>query len=208
MGGIVKSVGRATGLVKPDTSGQERAAANATQLQERMYEEGVERSKPFYERGVEAIGTLGDLMAYNVSPEEQGMFMQRFGQEQFEADPGYQFRRQEGEEALRRQLAAQGQTLSPQVMEALMAQNQGMASQEYNEAFNRYQAEQGNLFNRLASIAGMGQTQAARNTAAGQNMANRVGQIGMNLGRTQDMATDAQGQRLGQTLGTIAGGFF
>lgn len=56
----------------------------------------------------------------------------------FEADPGYQFRLDEGLKARQRQAAARGRNASPATEKALDRYSQGLAAQEYGNAFNRY----------------------------------------------------------------------
>lgn len=56
----------------------------------------------------------------------------------FEADPGYQFRLSEGNKALDRSAASRGMLLSGAQAKGLTDYNQGMASQEYGNWWNRY----------------------------------------------------------------------
>ena len=57
---------------------------------------------------------------------------------------------------------------------------QGAASQEYANAFNRYQAQRSNIYNTLASIAGLGQTAQQQSNQLAQNFANA--QTGLTTG--------------------------
>lgn len=52
-------------------------------------------------------------------------------------DPGYQFRLEQGQKALERNLAAQGKYLSGAALKELTEYGQGMASQEYGAAYQR-----------------------------------------------------------------------
>lgn len=111
-----------------------------------------------------------------------GYLTQTFGPEQFLAgmDPGYQWRLQQGAQGVMNQAGAGSGSLSGPALKALMEYNQGAASQEYNNAFNRFQTQQGNIFQRLTSMAGMGQNAAAgvgnQAVATGSNIgANIVG---------------------------------
>jgi hypothetical protein len=65
-------------------------------------------------------------------------------------------------------------TLSGAQAKALDAYGQGMASQEYGNAYNRYVTDQTNLYNRLAGVAGTGQTATQQVGSLGANMANQV----------------------------------
>jgi len=98
-----------------------------------------------------------------------------FGMEQFQQDPGYAFRMKEGLRALENTAAARGGLLSGNQMRGVTRFGQELGSQEFTNAFNRYQAERAARLNPLQSLAGMGQTTAA-------NVAGQAGQFGQNIG--------------------------
>ena len=88
---------------------------------------------------------------------------------QFQADPGYAFRMSEGMKALERSAAARGGLLSGATLKGVQQYGQGLASQEYQNAFNRYQAEREARLNPLQALAGVGQTSVkALSGAAGE----------------------------------------
>jgi hypothetical protein len=96
--------------------------------------------------------------------------------DQFTADPGYAFRLGEGTKAIERSAAARGGLLSGGTGKALQKFGQDYGSQEYTNAFNRYQTERAARLNPLQSLTGMGQTTANTIGTAGQNMATNVGE--------------------------------
>lgn len=83
---------------------------------------------------------------------------------QLRSTPGYQFRFNEGENALNRSLAAKGGLYSGAAGKALQEYGQGIADQTY-----------GDYMNRLMSVAGLGQSSANATGAAGMNYANQAG---------------------------------
>ena len=98
--------------------------------------------------------------------------------DQFTQDPGYAFRLSEGMKGLERTAAARGGLLSGSTLKAAQRFGQDLASQEYQNAFNRYQTERAAQLNPLQSLAGVGQTSA--NTLTG--VAGAYGaQTGQNL---------------------------
>lgn len=109
-----------------------------------------------------------------------GYLTQTFGPEQFLAgvDPGYSFRLQQGAQGVMNTAAAGSGSLSGPALRALMEFNQGAASQEFGAAFNRFQTQQGNIFQRLTSMAGMGQNAAA---GVGNQAVATGGNIGANI---------------------------
>jgi hypothetical protein len=111
---------------------------------------------------------------------DTGFLTQLFGPEQFKAgmDPGYAWRLQQGAQGVMNTAAAGSGSLSGPALKALMEYNQGAASQEYGAAFNRFQTQQGNIFQRLTSMAGLGQNAAA---GVGNQAVATGGNIGANI---------------------------
>lgn len=132
-----------------------------------------------------------------------GEFTKNFGPEDFTADPGYQFRLSEGNKAIERSAAARGGALSGGAVKAAERYSSGLASQEYQNAFDRYVNQQTNKYNKFASLAGVGQIAANTANAAGQNYANNAGNILMgsanNIG---DLATQAANARASGYIGS------
>ena len=139
------------------------------------------------------------------TPDYFGSLLQSFGKDQFQADPGYQFRMDEGTKAIERQLAAQGKTATPEAVKALMEYNQGLASQAYQDAYNRYNQDQNNIYNRLANIAGIGQTQTGQMAQLGQNYAGNVSENLTNLATAQSQAQQAAAAGRGSMFNTLLG---
>jgi hypothetical protein len=144
---------------------QAAASDRSVALQTRMYEENVARQKPFYKAGVNALPEL--VKASRYTP---------FNMQTFQQDPGYAFRIKEGQQALDRSAAARGGLISGAALKAATRYGQDMGSQEYTNAFNRYQVERAARLNPLQSLTGMGQTTANTIGTAGQNMATNVGE--------------------------------
>jgi hypothetical protein len=145
-----------------------QSSGEALALQRRIYEEAVARQQPFYEAGREALNKLIPLSEY-----------QKFGMDQFQADPGYAFRLSEGQKALERSAAARGGLMSGATGKALTRYGQEAGSQEYMNAFNRYQTERAARLNPLQSLAGVGQTSANTVGGYGQNYANQANQLAL-----------------------------
>jgi hypothetical protein len=143
---------------------QERAADRSSEAQERMFERQVALQEPFRQAGVNALPELVEASRYTP-----------FGMEQFQQDPGYGFRMREGLRALENTAAARGGLLSGNQMRGITRFGQELGSQEFTNAFNRYQAERAARLNPLQSLAGMGQTTAT-------NVAGQAGQLGQNIG--------------------------
>ena len=87
-----------------------------------------------------------------------GKYSRDFGESDFQADPGYQFRLKEGLKELDRKAAMRGGSLGGNALRAGQEYGQNMASNEYQNAFNRYQINRSNQLNPLQSLMGSGQT--------------------------------------------------
>lgn len=92
-------------------------------------------------------------------------------------DPGYQFRLKEGMQGLERSAASRGGLLSGATLKGIQRYGQDMASTEYQNAFNRYQAERTGTLNPYQSLAGVGQSTANTLGTMGMNYANQVGEL-------------------------------
>lgn len=92
----------------------------------------------------------------------------------FFESPDYQFNLAEGQKAIDRSLAARGRTLSGAGVREGVRYASGMASNEM-----------GNFYNRLANIAGLGQTATGSTAAAGANAANNISQNHLFAGQSR-----------------------
>jgi len=124
--------------------------------------------------------------------------------DQFKADPGYAFRLSEGQKQLERTAAARGGLLSGGALKAATRYGQDMGSQEYMNAFNRYQTERAARLQPLQSLTGMSQTTANTLGNAGQTMASNVGNAYMQQGVNQGNALLAGQQARSSAYGDIA----
>jgi len=154
---------------------QADASNRAADLQYQMWQEQQALQKPWLQAGETALNKLIPL-ATNYTP---------FGMQQFQQDPGYAFRVSEGLKALDRQAAARGGLISGGALKAAQRYGQEMGSQEYQNAFNRYQAERQAQLGPLQSLAGVGQTTA-------QTLAGQAGQYGANVGELGMQAANAR----------------
>jgi hypothetical protein len=118
---------------------QAAAAGQASDLEREMFERNIELNAPFREAGITALNKLTPL-ATEYTP---------FGMQQFQQDPGYAFRMSEGMKGLERSAAARGGLLSGGTLKGIQRFGQDLASQEYQNAFNRYGIERERRLNPL-----------------------------------------------------------
>lgn len=108
-------------------------------------------------------------------------------------DPGYEFARNQGQQAIDRQTAAAGGRISGAALKAASQYNTDYATTGYSTAYNRANQARSDRLNRLAALAGIGQTGTQQVGAAGQSAANAMGQIVTAQGNAAGAAQIAQG---------------
>lgn len=145
---------------------QSAAADRAAELQNEQFQQTRQDQMPWLRAGEQALNKLIPMTDYT-----------KFGMAQFQQDPGYAFRLSEGQKALDRSAAARGGLISGGALKAAQRYGQDMGSQEYQNAFNRYQIERNAQLAPLQSLAGVGQTTAQQLGQAGQNYATNAGNM-------------------------------
>ena len=179
-----------------DTSRQASDASVAEQR--RQYDLSRADQQPFLTAGTGAVNRLAAGVGYGGEFGAATPF-----DFQYSADPGAAFRMSEGMKALDRSAAARGGLLSGATLKGAQRFGQDLGSQEYGNAFNRYvtrfnanTGERNQLYNRLAGVAGTGQTTAGQLASQGANMAGNVGNAYMTSAANQGNAMmAAAGQR-------------
>lgn len=169
-GGLVKA-----NQAKQAAKGQKFAAEYANRLAMSSEEQARADQAPWREAGGAAVGRLSTLMGLSgEGTEGYGALNQQFNYDQ-NTDPGTQFRIAMANKALERSAAAKGNLMSGGTMKALAGFNQDMASQEYQNAYGRWKNNQDTTYNRLAGIAGLGQTSVQQTGQLGHNYAQMYG---------------------------------
>ena len=177
------------------------AADRATALQQSQYDQTRADLAPYRAAGTNALAQL------TAGTAPGGQFTKSFGMSDFEQDPGYGFRMSEGLKALDRTAAARGNLLSGATLKGAQRYGQDLGSQEYQNAFNRYQTNRSNVLNPLQSLAGVGQTSTNQGISAGQNFATNVGNLGMGAASNQADAGLAAARANQSAYGAIGNAF-
>jgi hypothetical protein len=135
-----------------------------------------------------------------------GSLASKFSLDDYEADPGYQFRLDEGNKALERSQAAKGGLLSGAAMKEALRYGQGMGSQEYGNSYNRFMDQNNTLYNRYSGISNQGMGAVNSGSQSGQNYANNMSGIYGNIANANAASAINQGNNLSQSLGSLFGG--
>ena len=147
------------------------SAAQANQLAYGIYQQNRADQAPWMQAGTTALKQLtagtapGGEFTKNFMPEDLAKYL----------DPGYAFRLSEGNKALNASAAARGGLISGNALKAAEDYGQAAGSQEYQNAFNRYQINRSNRLAPLQSLAGLGQSATNTTGAMGTNYANTAG---------------------------------
>ena len=139
---------------------------------------------PYQEAGLEGQNRLREYLGLgpNTGATNYGQYANaQFTPEAFAAnqDPGYAFRMKEGLKAVDAQAAARGGLISGAALKASQRFGQDMASQEYQNAFNRYQTARTNTLMPYADLQRTGFNAATGlSNAAGGYGTNALGAYG------------------------------
>jgi len=139
-------------------------------------------------------------MAEQKAKRESGQFgslMKDFDNSMFVKDPGYDFRMSEGNKGIQGSLAAQGGLFSGKAGKALSRYNQDFASNEFGNAYNRYNTNRSIKYNQLSGIAGTGQNAMQ----IGTGIANNMGNAAMERGNAQASGIMGQSNAITGALG-------
>ncbi|WP_353209796.1 hypothetical protein [Sphingorhabdus sp.] len=197
----------ASSAAKKASRAQVQASQDANAAQRRMFEEQKALQEPFRQGGLTAQNEIMQLLGIggDKAAAGYGSLGKSFGTEQFQQDPGYGFRQAEGMKALERSAAARGNLLSGSTLKGVQRFGQDLASQEYQNAFNRYQTERSAKLNPLQSLMGSGQSATNVMTgAAGQMGQNEASNL-YNAGQARASGYVGSANALSNALGQIGG---
>jgi hypothetical protein len=135
----------------------------------------------------------GLLVGGNSSDPSFGSYAKPLTQGEVQLDPGYEFGRQQGQQGIDRKTAAAGGRISGASLKAAAQYGNDYATTKYGDAYNRVNQARSDRLNRLAALAGIGQTATQQVGQAGQNSANNISAMTTAQGNANGAATIAQG---------------
>lgn len=194
---------------------QAQQSQKALDFQKQQYATSQAQQAPYLQAGGNGLNALQYGLGVggnaNGSGVGQGSLTTPYGQS-FTAptglteqnDPGYQARLQLGTDAIQRSAAARGSVLTGGTAKALDTYGQDYASNEYSNVYNRalntydtnfnaYNTNQSNQYNKLASLAGLGQSTATGLAQQGQAASNNVTSNMLGTGQVQGQAIQNAG---------------
>lgn len=165
--------------------------AQAAKASKEQYYQTRKDMEPWRGAGRNALYTLSALSGV-ASPDltdEENQKYYEAGINNFQASPSYNFRMGEGLKAIDRSAASRGRLRSGASEKALMSFGQGLASQEYDKYTNR-----------LATLAGVGQTATNQTAAYGANNASTLSGLAAATGNARASGYAGQARALNQGI--------
>ncbi|CAB4172802.1 hypothetical protein UFOVP953_6 [uncultured Caudovirales phage] len=151
---------------------QADAANRAMEIQQAQFDRINEQQRPQRELGYKGVSQISDMMPY---------LTKQFGPQDLQAGlaPNYDFMLSQGQGLNAAKANQAGGMIGGNALQGLNQFTQDYAQNAYQNAFNNYQTGQTNIYNRLAGIAGIGQTAQGAVNAAGSNLANNLSSLGV-----------------------------
>lgn len=172
-------------------AGQTSLAASKQSIdaQKAMFDTLNAQSAPWRQAGSNALDTIAGM---------QPQFTHSFDANDLKTNlaPNYQFQLDQGLGATKNAANLQTGLVSGNALRGINNYAQDYAGNAYQQAYNNYNANQTNIFNRLSNIAGLGQTANANITSVG-------GTVGSNIGNT--ITSGGQGMSAAQMAAGAAG---
>jgi hypothetical protein len=203
------------------------AAENAQQIQQNEFNTITQQETPYMQAGYGAqsqlnyllgIGTPGTAAtagqsgapgtagtATGSTAGNYGSLLTPFtAQDWQQLSPMYNFQLQQGQQGvLNSDAPGQGAT-SGAALKDLISFNQGTANQSFNNAFQLYQQQQGNVYNRLMGTAQLGQNAAANTGQQGTALAGNMGQAEIAAGNAIGSGISSASNAIGNSLNSYA----
>lgn len=171
------------GLIAADASNsaadtQAAAANRSADTQKQMFDVVNAQGAPWRQAGANALGSLADM---------QPQFTHSFTADDLKTNlaPNYDFQLKQGLGAVRAAGNMQTGLISGNTLRGINDYAQNFAGNAYQQAFNNYNAQQTNIFNRLSNIAGLGQTANQTTATSGTTAAGNIGNAQMAAGASQ-----------------------
>jgi len=190
VGGSIGGSMNQANAARDAASAQQSAAANATGLQRDIFNTINTQQTPYRSAGYGALNTLqsmlpGQYQQYDASGNPttmatgNGNLTREFTAADLKSNlaPNYKFMLDEGVGATRQNVNVGGGGSNANMASTKFAED--YAGNAYQNAFTNFQNQQTNIYNRLAGVAGIGQSGQSATNTAGTNFANAAGQLGV-----------------------------
>lgn len=170
------------GASKSAADTQANAANNATNAQLSMFNTINSQQQPYRDAGYSSLNTIQSMLP---------KFTHSFDTNDLNSNlaPNYQWALNQGLGAVKNAGNAQTGLLSGNTLKGIADYATNAAGNAYQQAFNNYNANQTNIYNRLSNLAGLGQTANANAGQAGTALAGNAGNSMIAAGQAQGSGT-------------------
>lgn len=203
VGGALIS-GVASGNAASTAAGaQENAANTAANTQLQMYNTTNAQQAPYRAAGTTALGQLSAGTADGGQFSNAGNF--NASDLNSNLAPNYNFQLQQGLGALNNQNSVAGGLVGGNALKGISDYSQNSAASAYQQAFNNYNTNQTNIYNRLSNIAGLGQTANGQSATSASNAASNIGSAELAGGAASAAGTIGTGNAISGAVNGISG---
>lgn len=171
---------------------QAQGTASGIAENRRQFDITQANQAPYLAAGKTALGTLAAENDIALDPSKVQM------------DPGYQFGQTQGQQAIDRQTAAGGGRISGAALKRAAEYGTDYATTGYSAAYSRQNQARTDRLNRLAALAGVGQTATQNVAAQGASTAGANSALMVAAGNNAGAAQLAQGNIWGNAGNQIA----
>ena len=165
---------------------QAGAAEQAQQISKNEFNLIRKQEAPFLQGGYSSLGRLEELLGIGgvgKGTAAYGSLNKPFTIADWKRlSPAYRFQQQQGMQGVLNGDEASIGSLSGAAQKDLIGYNQNLANTSFNNAFNMYQTQQGNIYNRLSGLMNLGQNAAANRGNQGTQLAGQQAQSATNIG--------------------------
>lgn len=197
---------------------QKQAAQTAADTQLQMYNQTRDDQAPYRQAGNNALSQLGAGTAVGGQFNTPYQPYHNLNASDLKSNlaPNYDFMLNQGLGAVNNQASVTGGLVGGNALKGINDYAQNYASNGYQNAFDNYntsyntgfnanQQGQTNIFNRLSSIAGLGQTANGQLATVGQNTAGNIGSAQLASGRAQSSGIIAGNNAITGGISNAAG---
>lgn len=190
-GSTIYSANKTSSAARDAANTQAAATQSAIDEQRRQFDINQENQKPYLDAGKVALGKLANE---NDIP---------FDASKVQLDPGYQFGLTEGQKAIDRKTAAAGGRISGAALKAAAQYGTDYATTGYNTAYNRQNQARTDRLNRLAALAGIGQTATTQIGNQGAYTSGNTANLITSQGNATGASQIAQGNIWGNAVNQL-----
>jgi len=223
VGGVASAVGSSS-----SANTQASAQNNATAEQQGMFDTINGQEQPFMQAGYGATSSLQQLLGLTGGTSSTGglpngyltqtMSPFSFNPSSITSSPGYQFSQTQGIQQTQNGLAPNVGALSGPALQAMTNYATGNAEQYYNNYYNQaattyntnlnsLTSQQNNIFNRLSSIAGLGQSAASNVGNSGTQLGTGIAQSTAAAGASEAAGTVGVSNAVGSAASGASNGY-